>query len=399
MDSMMASASFQGRRQYNQDATITERLDAADGPLHLLAVLDGMGGMAAGDRASQLASDVFLKTMREKIIGRKADEFTVREALTDAAEQAHRQVFNEGQSEPEKRGMGTTLVAIAEKSGRFIVINIGDSRAYLWDPSDNQVHRLTRDHSLREEAVRLGQLTDEEAQNSPYAHALTRAVGSGQTPEADLFPEPAGWFTLPENGALMLCSDGLTGGLTDAQIRQYLAGCRNAQELTDYLVRAAFYGGSTDNISTVTMVGPHYQPTEMLPYTPPPLSNSEQTTISSKETVSKKNPWPAMGEGSAFWLKAVLIAALAAFFVWLLMHFGTPTPSSVEIQSAPPSKFAPVAAPLPPAKETIEIPTAATPAPPVGVETVPPSAPDLPAEPDPDEVPIDAPDQPAPPAD
>lgn len=330
----MASTSFQGRRQYNQDATITERLETADGSLHLLAVLDGMGGMAAGDRASQLASEVFLKTMREKLTGRKADEFAVRESLADAAEQAHRQVFTEGQSEPAKRGMGTTLVAIVEKSGRFIVINIGDSRAYLWNPAANQIQRLTRDHSLREEAVRLGQLTDEEAQNSPYAHALTRAVGSGQPPEADLFPEPAGWFTLPEDGALMLCSDGLTGGLTDEQIRQYLAGCRSAQELTDYLVRAAYYGGSTDNISTVTMVGARYQPTEILPYTPPPLSDGEQPTISTKETPVKKNQWPGIGEDT-FWIKAALIAALAAFFIWVLMRFGTPAPEPAAVEPTP----------------------------------------------------------------
>jgi protein phosphatase len=274
MSANVATAGHRGRRKYNQDTIVVREIGTPAGLIRLLAVLDGMGGMRAGDRASQLAAEIFVQTMTGRLAAATPDERRLRETLADAVRLAHEAVFAEGQDDSEKRGMGTTLVAIAERDGRFVAVNVGDSRAYLWSPADRRLQRLTRDHSVREEGVRFGKLTEEEAERSPYAHALTRAVGSGPTPQPDLYPEPDGWLSVPAAGAVLLCSDGLLGGLRDEQIEAIVAGSPDAAGLAEGLLRAAYHGGSTDNISVIVLTGEGFRPVGPAPDPAPPIDEA-----------------------------------------------------------------------------------------------------------------------------
>lgn len=274
----LATVTHTGRRAYNQDTIISETISTASGEMTLLAVLDGMGGMNAGDRASQLAAETFQHQLQQALPDADKENQTIRKILNDTTLQAHKAVKDEGQADSSKHGMGTTLVAALTVDDQFMVVNVGDSRAYLWDPLGDGLQRLTRDHSLREEAVRTGTLTPEEAEKSPLSHALTRSIGAGPEPEVDLFPEPDGWYRLPAQGAVMLCSDGLVDGIDDKAVEKYLAGARNPQEAADFLLRAAFHGGSRDNITVAILSHPDYGVADHRITTPPMIEDHEPAT-------------------------------------------------------------------------------------------------------------------------
>jgi len=335
MDRLVASITYQGRRQYNQDRVLTEIINAPGGDLRLLAVLDGMGGMKAGDRASVLAGGVFLDLLTKRLTGSEPDEKSIGEALVYAVQQAHQMVSNEGRADPDKRGMGTTLVAALEYQGRFMVANVGDSRAYLWDPKGHEFKRLTRDHSVREEAVRSGTLSEEEAKNSPFGHALTQSVGSGPLPHVDIFPEPGGWFSMPEGGVLMLCSDGLLDGCNDEQILHLVAGSQSPSEAVENLVRAAYHGGSRDNISVVILAHPTYRAMTALTDPPPPIEAINNSTIS-PERSGASSPAPLR---TPSWKILLLAAAGILLLIIFFQIFGS---TSIN-QPAPPDSTAPQA--------------------------------------------------------
>ncbi len=345
-----------GRRGQNQDTIVTETIDTAAGPVRVAAVLDGMGGMKAGDRASQLAADIFLRDLRQSLGGTHAENEALRAALTQAVHRAHHAVHAEGRADPAKHGMGTTLVAVLERRGRFVVANVGDSRAYLWDPQGEGFRVLTRDHSLREEAVRVGAMTREEAEASPIGHALTRSIGSSTQPDIDLFPEPAGWYELPRGGALLLCSDGLPDGLDDIQMRDYLAGSPDAKTAALNLVRAAYHGGSRDNISVVLMADAAYQPVTAVKPTPPPIDQQEprpKTPAEPKQVPTPKAPSLRKIPGAVpGWLVLAAIVMLVLIFTAIyfaaqpspappLVPAATPTESAAPPPATPPTTSAP----------------------------------------------------------
>src|SRR6516164_9514193 len=172
----------------------------------LFAVADGMGGHAAGEVASLTAIEA-LKAAFDK------DRSPA--GLVAAAEEANRAVWDRGQTDLELRGMGTTLVAVAlvESDGeeRLTVISVGDSRVYLL--RQGELEQLTTDHSLVQELVDEGQLSEAEADVHPHRHVLTRALGVDQDVTVDEIQ------ILPVRGdRYLLCSDGLPRELTDNQI-------------------------------------------------------------------------------------------------------------------------------------------------------------------------------------
>ena len=411
-----ATSSHSGRRKHNQDVVIATTVVTPTGQVRLVAVLDGMGGMRAGDRASQLAREVFSNAIRSGLAEHEPDEAFLRELLALSVGRAHEAVYAEGQSDPEKQGMGTTLVAAIEKDGKFLVVNVGDSRAYVWAPEIDLLQQLTHDHSLAEEAVRNGRLTAEEAARSPYAHALTRAVGSGPVPQPDVFPEPGGWFDFPSGGALVLCSDGLTGGLSDEDIKTYTSGSADVDALVENLVRAAFHGGSTDNISVVALADANYHaegeplptPTEIVVETSLVVPSEKDEKAAPPESEPDTPPPPSQGDGSPpppkpapRWLKIIVVLLMATAFGLILMRFGSnrsdtagslpPTePSQPSAQQPPPpAPEPPPFVPAPPlpgedgatGEETDPVvpgdapPVAAGEAPPFAADAPPPSAP------------------------
>ena len=222
----LATESIAGLRPYQEDAVLTKTL--ADGRL-LVAVADGMGDHAAGGVASALA----LETLVEALEGEQA---------LDAAFRLANQRVNEKAREPGKQGMGTTMVAVLLDSSGYSVVNVGDSRAYVI--SDSGARRITEDHSFVAEALKRGQ-SEEEAQSSQWKDALTRSIGTDAEVEVDVF----GPFSVEENAAIFLCSDGLYKTLPDSDLGDLYLQSGGPRGAAQALVSAAYERGSDDNIT------------------------------------------------------------------------------------------------------------------------------------------------------
>ena len=207
----------------------------------LFAVADGMGGHAGGEVAARLAVDTLTRAFGIKPTGA---------GLSEAVTEANRVVFEHSLDNPELRGMGTTMTAAAlvneDDRDVLALVNVGDSRSYRYH--DGQLSQITVDHSLAEEMVRSGELSEAEAAVHPHRHILTRALGVADDVSVDL------WRIQPARGdRFVLCSDGLTNELDEAQIAEVLATVPDPQIAADLLVRAARTHGGSDNITVVVV--------------------------------------------------------------------------------------------------------------------------------------------------
>jgi PPM family protein phosphatase len=223
-----AAVSERGRRAVNEDAVLIAAL--ADGR-ELVAVADGMGGHAAGDIASRRA----LETLHAEAAAGATLEAAVRAANVA--------VFEEASRHADRHGMGSTIVALVRRGGRYDVANVGDSRAYRID--GRGVVQLTNDHSFVAEAVRSGQLSAEEAERSRWRNAVTRAVGTERELEVDCF----GPFDATDPHTVLLCTDGLYRSLGESQLRELVLRDRDPALVVERLIYAAYQAGADDNIS------------------------------------------------------------------------------------------------------------------------------------------------------
>lgn len=205
----------------------------------IYVVCDGMGGAAAGEIASTLAVDEFLRLLTH----RSPDSATpLADAAQDAICAANEAIFTRAQRNHRLSGMGTTLVALATREHHVWVLNIGDSRCYRLRQS--RMEQVTSDHSLVEEQVRMGRMTPREALHSPLKNVITRALGTQSQVTPDVFEleaEPGDLF--------LLCSDGLTRELADSAIQTLLNEELPLESLTARLVEAAKKAGGHDNIT------------------------------------------------------------------------------------------------------------------------------------------------------
>ena len=220
-------------RSVNQDL-------AVESP-SLFAVADGMGGHAGGEVASRLAIEALGVAFGRQPTGA---------GLSEAVTEANTVVWQRSQENPELRGMGTTLTAMAvvNEDGHDVLalVNVGDSRSYRFH--DGEMIQITTDHSLAEEMVRTGELTSAEAAVHPHRHILTRALGVSPEVTVDL------WKIQPVRGdRYLLCSDGLTNELDTAQLAEVLSSVADPRRAAELLVRAARSHGGSDNITTVVV--------------------------------------------------------------------------------------------------------------------------------------------------
>jgi len=219
-------------RDHNEDNYLTDE--------GLFAVADGVGGHKAGEVASQTAVDTLQREFREPTT----------DGLVDAVKTANRTVWDLAESNPDQRGMGTTLTAVAlvneDGEERLAVVNVGDSRAYLLQ--QGELEQLTEDHSLVEQLVREGQLTPAEAQVHPQRSIITRALGLDPEVEVD------SWELTPYKGdRILLCSDGLTNEVSDDEIASTLRSVGDPEEAARQLVNEARDHGGSDNITCVVV--------------------------------------------------------------------------------------------------------------------------------------------------
>lgn len=226
-------------RPTNQDIyqiEVRESIDTA-----LIVVCDGMGGANAGNVASRFAAQHFAEYVVPKM-RENMDASTRQTILTDALGAANRTVFTLAGRQPEFRGMGTTLVAALIQGEQVTVINVGDSRAYLFDGT--RLHQLTEDHSYVEEMRRQGRITEADARTHPQKNLITRAVGVEPIVQGDLFE-----VRLAPGEVLLLCTDGLTGMAEDDAIAHTIKTAKTLALAGDALLNLALEGGGRDNIT------------------------------------------------------------------------------------------------------------------------------------------------------
>ena len=232
---------------------------AADAEIGGFVVCDGMGGAAAGEVASALATQMFLEALRAGP-GERSKAASEEERLETAVVLANQAVFRQACSSPELEGMGTTLVALlyvpaGEKTAASLtLVHVGDSRCYLW--RDSVLIPLTLDHSLVEEQVRLGEITPLEAETHPLRNIITRAVGAAPTVEPEIQR-----LELKPGDLYLLASDGLTRELSDAMLAAAIQDgtsdrSRSTSDLAGLatmLIGQANNAGGRDNITVLLL--------------------------------------------------------------------------------------------------------------------------------------------------
>jgi protein phosphatase len=239
-------------RRENQDAC------AAAPELGIYLVCDGMGGAAAGEIASHIATETFLHSIGQSA-SLPAEPHSHNSAalptdypqirLEQAVRAANLAVYRRAQKYRALRGMGTTLVATlvhrTHTGCTAWIAHVGDSRCYLLRA--NNLRQLTTDHSLVEEQIQAGLLSRQEAEFSPVRNVITRAVGTQLTVPADILAHP-----LQSGDVLLLASDGLTGELPDAEISRILANHgADLDAACAALIGAANAHGGRDNITVL----------------------------------------------------------------------------------------------------------------------------------------------------
>ena len=207
---------------------------------HLFVVADGMGAHAAGELASKMTVDVIPLSYQ------KYAKVGPGDALRLAVQNANENVHNWGQENVDFAGMGTTVTALAMLPDRFYLAHVGDSRIYRVRP--NSIEQLSRDHSLVQELIERGRLRPDQVESFGASNVIVRSVG----PDADVKVDVAGPGELLPGDTFVLCSDGLTRHVSDAEIG-WIVNRRDAQRAAQVLVEAANARGGLDNITAVVV--------------------------------------------------------------------------------------------------------------------------------------------------
>jgi PPM family protein phosphatase len=221
----------------------------ADHRGHVFIVADGMGGAAAGEKASALAvgavEDFLLNALRWLMALDGSGEASVLHDFKSAVRSADACVYAAAKGAPELRGMGTTLTMAYSLDADLFVAHAGDSRCYLL--RGGRLYRLTRDDTLVQQMVEEGLLTEERAAEHEFRHIITNVVGG---PTAGVHAS-VHRMRLERGDVLLLCTDGLTGMLPDDRIAVILQACATPQDACEQLVRLANEQGGTDNVTVI----------------------------------------------------------------------------------------------------------------------------------------------------
>ncbi len=233
-----AQLSDKGRvRQVNEDSVWVGNIQDE----YVLGIVaDGMGGHRAGDTASRLAVQTIVSDLEGLEAGMSAE--ACRAALHDAILHANDVVFHTAQTSDDYHNMGTTVVAILLKGSQGIIGHIGDSRAYL--VNEEGLRLITQDHSLVNELLKTGQISQEEAASHPRRNVLTRALGTDSEVNVELDE-----IVLASGEVLLLCSDGLSNMVTRDQIETVSLAGIALEERARHLVTLALEAGGEDNIT------------------------------------------------------------------------------------------------------------------------------------------------------
>jgi serine/threonine protein phosphatase PrpC len=218
-----------------------------DAEQRFFIVADGMGGQNAGEKASQLAVELVPKKLIELIDFLDDVPERVHKSINEAVCHANAEIMALGRVDPELHSMGTTIVLVVSVGDKFYIGNVGDSRSYLL--RDGKLTLLTKDHSLTQALVEAGTISPDEARSHRYKNVLYRYLGSKEGAEGAYTSE-----STPQSGdRYLICTDGVTDGLDDADLKTILAQDADPQVIADALVLAAQKGGSRDNITCIVL--------------------------------------------------------------------------------------------------------------------------------------------------
>ena len=232
------------KRKTNQDSIFV------DNKHHFFAVADGMGGHSGGDVASQLAVKVMPEFMA------KNPSMEAQTLMRNVIFEVNRSILEKAEEEPTLHGMGTTLSAIYISGPTLVVGNVGDSRVYMVNA--NKIYQMTRDHSFVQEKLNMGIYTREEAVKDPQKNVLVRSVGFEADLQVDVFN-----YRICKNDIFMICSDGLHGKVSDADILHIIqknitdpSNCTldDVKGAVKELIQQANDNGGQDNISVIVAV-------------------------------------------------------------------------------------------------------------------------------------------------
>lgn len=223
-------------RQINQDFIFTSENQVGKLP-NLFIVADGMGGHNAGDFASRYTVETVVDLIRQ------SEEKEVVTIIKKAVEQANSMLIEKASADEQLAGMGTTLVLCTIEGNEACVANVGDSRLYLLN---DEIRQITKDHSLVEEMVRMGELEPENAKMHPNKNIITRAIGAVEEVTVDFFTVP-----LQSGDKILMCSDGLSNMLEDDEIRMIVDRQQDLVDGVQTLISRANQNGGKDNIAVI----------------------------------------------------------------------------------------------------------------------------------------------------
>lgn len=229
-------------RKQNQDSFLCEEVRLINAVL--LVVCDGMGGAKSGNVASSMARDIFAENIHGGL-NLFGDEKVAAALMKKAAEAANREVYIKGKTDHECTGMGTTLVAALVLDSGAVILNVGDSRAYTISRTAD-IKQITRDHSVVEDMIQRGEITRSEAKVHPNRNLITRAIGTSENVDFDLFYVP-----MKKGDELLLCSDGLTNIVDNNVLSHEILKSDDPRVCCEGLIQAAVVRGAPDNVTAV----------------------------------------------------------------------------------------------------------------------------------------------------
>ena len=214
----------------------------------ILLVADGVGGSAAGSRASQLATEAVTRyvssTLRSYHAAGSSGESEFLESLRSAALEAHSAVRADAAARSDERDMATTLSLGIVVWPWLYVVQVGDSRCYFYQ--EGELRQVTRDQTVAQELVDKGVLTPERAQRSPLSHVLSSAIGASEA-----LPEITKVNVSQRGSVILVCTDGLSKHVSDAEIAEHLGAMQSAEQVCRALLQLALDRGGSDNITLV----------------------------------------------------------------------------------------------------------------------------------------------------
>lgn len=209
----------------------------------IYVVADGMGGHNAGEVASKMAVEGIIKYISENI-----NEKNYNDILKEAIINSNSEIYNFARTNEKLNGMGTTVTACFIVNDKVFIANVGDSSCFLI--RGKKINKITKDHSLVQELLDLGTISEEEAFNHPKKNIITRAVGTSEKVLIDIFE-----IDILKSDIVMLCSDGLTNEVQKSQVVDILDNSNSLNDACEKLILEAKNNGGRDNITVLLFGG------------------------------------------------------------------------------------------------------------------------------------------------